>query len=223
MIKKIILLLFFILLNCNIVNSQQIAKTDAIQSLENIMMIHYHNNMINPAEDIYNDIWNNSLINCYSKLSIIENTEIDLRDFHMPIDKKNILVTSKYGYRKQFKKNHYGVDLKVFTGDTIFSTFSGKIRIVKNEPKGYGKYIVIRHFNGLETIYGHLSKQLVKENEYVYAGQPIGLGGSTGRSTGSHLHLEIRYCNIKINPQKIFNFKFQDITNNIFQINQKKR
>ena len=69
----------------------------------------------------------------------------------------------------------------------------GRIRMVKYERRGYGKYVVIRHDNGLETIYGHLSKQIVKEDEYVKAGDPIGLGGNTGRSTGSHLHFETRF------------------------------
>lgn len=209
--RKFLLILCCILFISNI-HGQQIARADAILSLETILNSSWHKSMINPAEDVYDDIWDHTHINCYSNLKMNENTLIDLQDFHMPINKNEIVVTSQYGYRKQFKRTHYGIDLKVHTGDTIYSTFSGKIRIVKYEPKGYGKVIVIRHFNGLETIYGHLSKQLVKENEYVYAGQPIGLGGSTGRSTGPHLHLETKYGNAHINPQKIFNFKYQDIT-----------
>lgn len=85
---------------------------------------------------------------------------------------------------------HNGLDIKVYIGDTIRAAFSGKVRMVKYERRGYGKYVVIRHENGLETVYGHLSKQIVDENQYVEAGEPIGLGGNTGRSTGSHLHFE---------------------------------
>ena len=83
--------------------------------------------------------------------------------------------------------------------------------MVKYERRGYGKYVVIRHDNGLETIYGHLSKQIVKENEYVKAGDPIGLGGNTGRSTGSHLHFETRFLGEVINPEFMFDFPKQDI------------
>ena len=82
---------------------------------------------------------------------------------------------------------------------------------MKYEGGGYGKYIVIRHTNGLETIYGHLSKQLVAENQTVKAGEPIGLGGNTGRSTGSHLHFETRLCGMALNPALMFDFRAQDI------------
>ena len=77
--------------------------------------------------------------------------------------------------------------------------------------QGYGKYVVIRHDNGLETVYGHLSKQLVEENQLVKAGEVIGLGGNTGRSTGSHLHFETRFLGIAINPIYMFDFPKQDI------------
>jgi len=96
-------------------------------------------------------------------------------------------------------------------GDTIVAAFDGKVRIVKYERRGYGKYVVIRHDNGLETIYGHLSKQLVEENQLVKAGEVIGLGGNTGRSTGSHLHFETRFLGIAINPIYMFDFPKQDI------------
>ena len=86
-----------------------------------------------------------------------------------------------------------------------------KVRIVKYERRGYGKYVVIRHDNGLETVYGHLSKQLVDINQLVKAGEPIALGGNTGRSTGSHLHFETRFLGIPINPALMFDFEKQDI------------
>jgi murein DD-endopeptidase MepM/ murein hydrolase activator NlpD len=102
---------------------------------------------------------------------------------------------------------HYGIDLKVFVGDTIRAAFDGKVRICSWERRGYGKYIVLRHPNGLETVYGHLSGYLVDENEIVRAGQPIGLGGNTGRSTGSHLHFETRFLGQPINPAEIIDFE----------------
>jgi len=101
-------------------------------------------------------------------------------------------------------------------GDTIRAAFSGKVRVVNYERSGYGNYVVIRHYNGLETVYGHLSKQLVAANEYVKAGDPIGLGGNTGRSTGSHLHFETRLLGEAINPAFLFDFPDQDVTNDFY-------
>ena len=112
----------------------------------------------------------------------------------------------------------------MYIGDTIRSAFSGKVRIVDYERKGYGNYVVIRHPNGLETIYGHLSKHLVRENQVVKAGEPIGLGGNTGRSTGSHLHFETRFLGQAINPAEMFDFVAQDVTGDyyIFRSNKSK-
>ena len=118
-------------------------------------------------------------------------------------------ITSPFGPR--WRRMHNGLDLKVEIGDTIRAAFDGKVRIVKYEARGYGKYIVIRHANGLETIYGHLSKQLVDPDQIVKAGEVIGLGGNTGHSTGSHLHFETRFLGIAINPALMFNFPMQDV------------
>jgi murein DD-endopeptidase MepM/ murein hydrolase activator NlpD len=104
----------------------------------------------------------------------------------------------------------------VYIGDTIRAAFSGKVRVVKYDGNGYGKYVVIRHNNGLETIYGHMSKQLVHENQIVRAGTPIGLGGNTGRSTGSHLHFETRLCGVALNPALMFDFRNQDVTGDYY-------
>ncbi|MCD8282468.1 MAG: peptidoglycan DD-metalloendopeptidase family protein, partial [Prevotella sp.] len=101
------------------------------------------------------------------------------------------------------------------------AAFDGKVRIVKYEAKGYGRYIVIRHNNGLETIYGHLSKQLVQENQMVHAGDPIGLGGNTGRSTGSHLHFETRLCGVALNPALMFDFRAQDVVGDYYMFNKR--
>ena len=126
--------------------------------------------------------------------------------------KVRIVKYERRGYGKYVVIRHdNGLDLKVNIGDTIVAAFDGKVRIVKYERRGYGKYVVIRHDNGLETIYGHLSKQLVEENQLVKAGEVIGLGGNTGRSTGSHLHFETRFLGIAINPIYMFDFPKQDI------------
>ena len=109
----------------------------------------------------------------------------------------NTRITDVFGYRPRRRRAHYGLDIKVYVGDTIRAAFDGKVRVVKNQGRrGYGKYVVIRHDNGLETVYGHLSKQLVDTNQLVKAGEPIALGGNTGRSTGSHLHFETRFLSL---------------------------
>ena len=111
---------------------------------------------------------------------------------------------------------HKGIDVKVYIGDTIRAAFDGKIRVANYEAAGYGNYVVIRHHNGLETIYGHMSKRLVNENQNVKAGDPIGLGGNTGRSTGSHLHFETRLCGVALDPALMFDFKNQDVTGDYY-------
>ena len=159
-----------------------------------------------PALSLYPN-WNNQYVHAYGNAIIPDTYTIDLTGFHMPTPSTKI--TSPFGPR--LRRMHNGLDLKVNIGDTIVAAFDGKVRIVKYERRGYGKYVVIRHDNGLETVYGHLSKQLVEENQLVKAGEVIGLGGNTGRSTGSHLHFETRFLGIAINPIYMFDFPKQDI------------
>ena len=159
-----------------------------------------------PALSLYPN-WNNQYVHAYGNAIIPDTYTIDLTGFHMPTPSTKI--TSPFGPR--WRRMHNGLDLKVNIGDTIVAAFDGKVRIVKYERRGYGKYVVIRYDNGLETVYGHLSKQLVEENQLVKAGEVIGLGGNTGRSTGSHLHFETRFLGIAINPIYMFDFPKQDI------------
>ena len=159
-----------------------------------------------PALSLYPN-WNNQYVHAYGNAIIPDTYTIDLTGFHMPTPSTKI--TSPFGPR--WRRMHNGLDLKVNIGDTIVAAFDGKVRIVKYERRGYGKYVVIRHDNGLETVYGHLSKQLVEENQLVKAGEVIGLCGNTGRSTGSHLHFETRFLGIAINPIYMFDFPKQDI------------
>jgi murein DD-endopeptidase MepM/ murein hydrolase activator NlpD len=162
-----------------------------------------------PAAKLYND-WNN--VYAHRQTALPDSFRIDLRGFAMPTPSR--LITSNFGAR--WGRQHKGLDIKLNTGDTIRAAFSGKVRIVRYEAKGYGKYVVIRHDNGLETIYGHMSKQLVTENQNVRAGQPIGLGGSTGRSTASHLHFETRLCGTALNPALMFDFYNQDVVGDFY-------
>ena len=162
-----------------------------------------------PASDLYND-WNNNYAHRGGNLPDVY--KIDLRGYHMPTPSR--VITSNFGRR--WGRRHQGLDIKVYIGDTIRAAFSGKVRVVKYDANGYGKYIVIRHNNGLETIYGHLSKQIVSPNQTVRAGQPIGLGGNTGRSTGSHLHFETRLAGVALNPALFFDFAHQDVTGDYY-------
>ena len=160
-----------------------------------------------PAYSLY-PTWDNVRVHAYGNTVVVPDTfRIDMNGFCMPTT--NTKITSKFGPRR--RRMHNGIDVKVYIGDTIRAAFSGKVRMVKYERRGYGQYIVIRHDNGLETIYGHLSKQLVNEDQYVEAGEVIGLGGNTGRSTGSHLHFETRFLGQAINPALLFDFEKQDI------------
>ena len=159
----------------------------------------------NPSAQLYDD-WNN--VYAHRATELPDSFRINLRNFCMPTT--NRVITSKMGPR--WGRMHMGLDIKVYIGDTIRAAFSGKVRIKKYERAGYGKYLVIRHNNGLETIYGHMSDWLVEENQVVKAGQPIGLGGNTGRSTGSHLHFETRLCGVALNPALLFDFVNQDVT-----------
>ena len=163
--------------------------------------------------DIY-DSWDNTKAHPYASALIPDSFRIDLRGFVMPTTSTK--VTSRYGYRPSFRRMHKGLDIKVYTGDTIVSAFDGKVRVVRYDAGGYGYYVVVRHKNGLETIYGHLSKQLVVADQEVKAGEPIGLGGNTGRSFGSHLHFETRLLGAAINPELLFDFPAQDVTANFF-------
>lgn len=173
-----------------------------------------------PGLDLYSD-WNNERVQAYGDAIVPESYTFDLTGFCMPTT--NTRITDIFGYRPRRRRMHYGLDIKVYVGDTIRAAFDGKVRIVKNQGRrGYGKYIVLRHDNGLETVYGHLSKQMVDENQLVKAGEPIALGGNTGRSTGSHLHFETRFLGIPIDPALLFDFEKQDIVADLYTFHKTK-
>ena len=167
-------------------------------------------NLENPSADLYED-WDN--MHAHSRVTELPDSfRISLKNFCMPTT--NRVLTSNFGAR--WGRQHKGLDIKVYIGDTIRAAFDGKVRVVRYEGRGYGKYVVIRHDNGLETYYAHMSKQLVEENQEVRAGDPIGLGGNTGRSTGSHLHFETRLCGVALNPAILFDFRNQDVVDDSY-------
>lgn len=164
--------------------------------------------------DIFATNWDSPLVNAYQGLPIPQTKNLDVASFVAPL--KNCRVSSSYGWRPRFGRMHRGTDLTLNVGDTVMSAFDGKVRLVKYEAKGYGHYVVVRHDNGMETVYGHLSRTLVKPNQRVKAGQAIALGGNTGRSTGPHLHFETRFMGLAINPEAIIDFEHKVPHKDIF-------
>lgn len=156
-----------------------------------------------PEPDIYTEGWNSRSVNPFKESQVPDREVLNVRGYHTPHPGR---VSSPYGYRARFGRMHKGVDISLKLNDTIYAAYDGKVRLTNYEPRGYGNYIILRHPNKLETVYGHLNKILVKPNQVVKAGQPIGLGGSTGRSTGPHLHFETRFMGYAINPAAIINF-----------------
>jgi murein DD-endopeptidase MepM/ murein hydrolase activator NlpD len=172
-----------------------------------------------PADDIYNNIWTPDRLNPYKIPidSLPDTVRIDCSKFHVPVPG---LITSDFGPRRY--RYHYGTDLRINIGDSVLSAFDGKVRIIDYEARGYGHYVVIRHNNGLETVYAHLSQVLVSLDQNVKGGELIALGGNTGRSTGPHLHFEMRYLGNALNPASIVNFITGKVHNDIYQITKRK-
>lgn len=121
-------------------------------------------------------------------------------------------INSEYG--KRWGRQHHGLDIDLNIGDTVVAAFDGVVRYAQFNKSGFGNCVVIRHKNGLETIYGHLCKIDVAENQYVKSGQHIGLGGTSGHSTGPHLHFEMRYKDYSFDPQLLIDLSTQQLKTN---------
>ena len=173
-----------------------------------------------PADDLYPE-WSNDHAHKYTNVVIPDSLLIDLTGYCMPTE--NTKVNDIFGYRPRRRRVHYGLDIKVERGDTIRAAFDGKVRYCSYQRRGYGHYVVIRHPNGLETLYAHLTSKLVVENEVVRAGDPIGLGGNTGRSTGSHLHFETRLLGKALDPALFFDFPNQAVTGDTYLYTKPKK
>ena len=190
--------------NAQHINYSLIPKKDTVNIYQEMLNDQSDDLMENhPAEDIYNNIWRSDRVNPYKIPidSMPDSVRIDCSNFVVPV---RGAVTSEFGPRRY--RFHYGIDLRLKVGDSVRCAFKGKIRIIDYEARGYGHYIVVRHDNGLETVYGHLSEVLVTLNQTVKAGQLIAYGGNTGHSTGPHLHFETRYIGNAINPAHIIDF-----------------
>ena len=129
---------------------------------------------------------------------------LDFSGAHFPT-LHGTLLNSPYGIRKH--RLHRGVDLHLHIGDSVVAAYPGKVVVSKYNRRGYGNYVMIEHANGTRTLYGHLQKRLVEVGDIVEGGQLIGKGGNTGRSSGPHLHFEIRYGEVNIDPATVFDFE----------------
>lgn len=170
----------------------------------------------------YYAIWDSRTVNPYKidpttyKDTIPFSLYDSLNNFHCSMPLRSCPVNSEFGFRHY--RWHYGTDLDLSVGDPVYACFDGIVRINKYDRSGYGNYVMIRHYNGLETLYGHLSESNVKVGQLVKAGEIIGLGGNTGRSSGPHLHFEVRYEGNAIDPSAIYNFSANNLKGASFNL-----
>lgn len=172
---------------------------------------------------VFDECWKSDGTNPYG----IEQSELpdswsiwlvdSLDQYHCPFQGE-VYYRGKFGVRRG--RRHQGVDLPLKTGDPVYATFTGKVRISKYWG-AFGNLVVIRHENGIETFYAHLSKRYVEAGDWVNAGDVIGLGGSTGRSTGPHLHFETRYKGFAFDPQWLIDFKTGKLRHRLFVLKKK--
>ena len=186
---------------------------DAVQVIlySNNSWKYVRNREIAKDSTIFEKYWDTTTLFPYREVDMSgmpKSVVIDLVDsltsYHCPYQ-GSVHPRGKYGPRR--RRQHQGVDLPLKMGDPVYATFCGRVRISQYNKGGYGNLVIIRHDNGLETYYGHLSERMVQPGQWVEAGQIIGLGGSTGRSTGPHLHFETRYYGQSFDPERLIDFK----------------
>ena len=173
--------------------------------------------------DVFSTCWKNSTTDPYgiALADMPEQWSIwcvdELDQYHCPYQ-GSVYPRGKFGMRRG--RRHQGVDIPLQTGTPIYATFTGKVRVSKYWG-AYGNIVVIRHENGIETYYAHLSERLVEDNQWVNAGDVIGYGGSTGRSTGPHLHFETRYNGYAFDPQWLIDFNTGQLRHRLFILKKK--
>lgn len=159
-----------------------------------------------PSNDLYAS-WDTNTVHPYNFSDCFKQDSVSIcladigQSFVMPFKG---MITSQFGWRRY--RPHYGTDIDLEIGDTVVSAFDGMVRIAKSRVNGYGNVVIIRHENGLETVYAHLSKLLVDPGQKIKAGEILGLGGNTGRSYGAHLHFEIRFLGQALDTEDFIDF-----------------
>ncbi len=206
-IKIIGLWICFILVVCNAIGKTFIyATTDSI-----------------PARNLYKNTWNSKntrSADIFTTQQYLLNLNMDNENSFIFPCRLNAKICSDYGIRGS--RMHTGVDIKLNAGDSIVAAWDGVVRIANEGYYGYGKLVVLRHNNGLETFYAHLSKLEVEENQIVHAGDLIGLAGRTGRATTDHLHFETRFLYEHFNPHTIIDFNNKTLITTCLKVSNKK-
>lgn len=178
-----------------------------LDSLSHIFCADYSSpSSIDPSDYTLEKLSERGVINTIDPYQIklydmADTVKLDMRGFYAPLERS---VTSEFGRRRG--RIHYGIDLQAYKGDTLHCAFDGIVRVTRYDRRGYGNFVIVHHANGVETLYGHLSKYLTHIGDTLKAGDPVGLGGRTGRATGYHLHFEIRYLGNAINPRDAIDY-----------------
>lgn len=209
-ITYVLSLLLFVVIQINanaqspvktVSDDEEISVPDSLQS-ERLDSLNSH-----PSEAWYGKSWDTLYVRLsrHAKPGVNDTVLLplltsDLEKFVMPVPGE---VLSEFGWRSG--RVHAGIDLRLEKGDSVYCAFDGVVRMSRYFS-GYGNIVVVRHYNGLETVYSHLSKRLTKVNQKVKAGQVLGLGGRTGRATCNHLHFEVRYLEEPMNPRLVVDF-----------------
>ena len=188
-------------------NTWHYYKTPDYQQVAGVYAANWEDNSTNPYRIEQKDLPNEWAIWLVDSLD----------QYHCPFQ-GSVYHRGKFGVRRG--RRHQGVDLPLKTGDPIYAAFTGKVRVSKYWG-AFGNLVIIRHDNGIETFYAHLSKRYVEVGDWVNAGDVIGLGGSTGRSTGPHLHFETRYNGFAFDPQWLIDFENGLLRHRLFVLKKK--
>lgn len=185
-----------------------VEQQPSMEEVDQSLVLGWAGTVLEPGAELYRT-WNTVNPNAYGPDLSAADTVVQIRlvdeaafcGFHMPVP---AVVTSRFGWRDG--RNHNGIDLDLEVWDTVRSAFPGVVRFA-DKYGGFGRLVVVRHFNGLETFYAHLHRIKVKPGDEVEAGQLVGLGGNSGHSTGSHLHFETRFKGIPIDPARLIDME----------------
>ena len=231
---KLSIKISLVVLLCLVVKSLGFSQPDPYAQIERVYLIESQNDSLAFATEFWTLLEEEEMpfnfFEAYQSFDLV-NTHYPKTDFSNKTDTTIIpliwgdqryvhpcncpVVTGRFGPRGW--RMHFGIDMRLRTGDPVYAVFDGVVRIARRSPT-YGLFVVIRHHNGLETYYAHLSRILVRPEQEVRAGELIGLGGNTGRSRGSHLHFEVRYLGAPINPEDIICFERGELRSPVLEL-----